>query len=138
MSKRFFTNEGENTLLKKFAGVFAAKQNIERFDALVGYLRASGYFALRPHLEKVPKIRIIVGVDVDNELANSSTGDMTVNIVETISRSIQGITRPFVCRGDDGWLYYVKGHGAGRQALIAEWIAGNLGKRLGLPIPDFK
>jgi hypothetical protein len=63
---------------------------------------------------------------------------MTVNIVETISRSIQGITRPFVCRGDDGWLYYVKGHGAGRQALIAEWIAGNLGKRLGLPIPDFK
>jgi hypothetical protein len=36
------------------------------------------------------------------------------------------------------WLYYVKAHGAGRQALIAEWIAGNLGKRLGLPIPDFK
>ena len=63
---------------------------------------------------------------------------MTVNIVEIISRSTQGITRPFVCRGDDGWLYYVKGHGAGRQALIAEWIAGNLGKRLGLPIPDFK
>jgi hypothetical protein len=63
---------------------------------------------------------------------------MTVNIVEIISRSTQGITRPFLCRGDDGWLYYVKGHGAGRQALIAEWIAGNLGKRLGLPIPDFK
>ena len=63
---------------------------------------------------------------------------MIVNIVEIISRSAQGITRPFVCRGDDGWLYYVKGHGAGRQALIAEWIAGNLGKRLGLPIPDFK
>ncbi len=63
---------------------------------------------------------------------------MTVNIVEIISRSTQGITRPFICRGDDGWLYYVKGHGAGRQALIAEWIAGNLGKRLGLPIPDFK
>jgi hypothetical protein len=63
---------------------------------------------------------------------------MTVNIVEIISRSTQGITRPFLCRGDDNWLYYVKGHGAGRQALIAEWIAGNLGKRLGLPIPDFK
>jgi hypothetical protein len=63
---------------------------------------------------------------------------MTVNIVEIISRSTQGITRPFLCRGDDGWLYYVKGHGAGRQALIAEWVAGQLGKRLGLPIPDFK
>ena len=69
MSKRFFTNEGENTLLKKFAGVFAANPDIERFDALVGYLRASGYFALRPHLEKVPLIRIIVGIDVDDQLA---------------------------------------------------------------------
>ena len=69
MSKRFFTNEGENTLLKKFAGVFAHNPDIERFDALVGYLRASGYFALRPHLEKVPLIRIIVGIDVDTELA---------------------------------------------------------------------
>ena len=69
MSKRFFTNEGENTLLKKFAGVFASNPDIERFDALVGYLRASGYFALRPHLEKVPLIRIIVGIDVDDQLA---------------------------------------------------------------------
>src|ERR1035437_467313 len=69
MSKRFFTNEGENTLLKKFAGVFASNPDIERFDALVGYLRASGYFALRPHLEKVPFIRIIVGIDVDDQLA---------------------------------------------------------------------
>jgi hypothetical protein len=69
MSKRFFTNEGENTLLKKFAGVFASNPDIERFDALVGYLRASGYFALRPHLEKVPHIRIIVGIDVDDQLA---------------------------------------------------------------------
>lgn len=63
---------------------------------------------------------------------------MTVNVLEVISRSEQGITRPFLCRGDDGWLYYVKGHCAGRQALIAEWIAGNLGRRLDLPIPEFK
>jgi hypothetical protein len=63
---------------------------------------------------------------------------MMVNIIEIISRSTQGITRPFICRGDDGLFYYVKGHGAGRKALIAEWIAGSLGKRLGLPIPDFK
>ena len=55
MSTRFFTNESDNTLLKKFAGVFAHNPDIERFDALVGYLRASGYFALRPHLENVPK-----------------------------------------------------------------------------------
>ncbi len=65
MSTKFFTNEGENTLLKKFAGVFSANSDIIRFDALVGYLRASGYFSLRPHLEAVPRIRILVGINVD-------------------------------------------------------------------------
>ena len=69
MSTRFFTNDDENTLLKKFAGVFEHNPDIARFDALVGYLRSSGYFALRPHLEKVPKIRILVGIDVDAHLA---------------------------------------------------------------------
>lgn len=65
MSTKFFNNEGGNTLLAKFAGVFAANKDIERFDALVGYLRASGYFSIRPHLEKVPRIRILVGINVD-------------------------------------------------------------------------
>jgi superfamily II DNA or RNA helicase len=65
MSTKFFTNEGENTLLAKFAGVFEANKDIQRFDALVGYLRASGYFSIRPHLEKVPRIRILVGINVD-------------------------------------------------------------------------
>lgn len=63
---------------------------------------------------------------------------MTVRIVEVIGRSIQGITRPFICRGDDGQQYFVKGNGAGRRALIAEWMAGHVGVRLGLPIPTFK
>jgi hypothetical protein len=71
MSTRFFTNAGENTLLNKFAGVFAHNPDLARFDALVGYLRASGYFALQPHLEKVPLIRILIGIDVDALLAAS-------------------------------------------------------------------
>ena len=65
MSTRFFTNNGENTLLAKFRGIFEHNPDIERFDALIGYLRASGYFAIRPHLEDVPKIRILVGINVD-------------------------------------------------------------------------
>ncbi len=63
---------------------------------------------------------------------------MTISIREVITRSAQGITRPFYCRGDDGHLYYVKGRGAGRKALISEWLAGHIGEGLGLPIPDFK
>ncbi|MBN8459661.1 MAG: helicase [Verrucomicrobia bacterium] len=65
MSTRFFTNNGDNTLLAKFRGIFEHNPDIERFDALIGYLRASGYFAIRPHLENVPKIRILVGINVD-------------------------------------------------------------------------
>lgn len=70
MSTKFFNNEGENTLLNKFAGVFGANSDIGRFDALVGYLRSSGYFSIRPHLESVPKVRILVGINVDEIVEN--------------------------------------------------------------------
>lgn len=59
MSSKFFTNEGTNSLLNKFAGVFAANKDIAQFDALVGHLRSSGYFSVRPHLENVPKIILL-------------------------------------------------------------------------------
>ncbi len=71
MSTRFFTNYGNQTLLKKFQGVLGNNPDIEWFDALAGYLRASGYFAIRPHLEKVPHIRILVGINVDAIMADS-------------------------------------------------------------------
>lgn len=63
---------------------------------------------------------------------------MTVRLVEIIGRSEQGITRPFICRGEDGYQYFVKGAGAGRRALISEWIAGQIGRQLGLAIPEFR
>ncbi|MBW6498967.1 MAG: helicase, partial [Bacteroidales bacterium] len=69
MSSRFFTNENKNTLLRKFEGVLKNNTDIAAFDALVGYFRASGYFQIRPFLENVPKIRILVGINVDKILA---------------------------------------------------------------------
>ncbi|MHB8523139.1 MAG: helicase-related protein [Limisphaerales bacterium] len=70
MSTRFFTNQGDQTLLKKLRGVFESNADIEWFDALVGYLRASGYFAIRPFLNSVPHIRILVGINVDAIMAD--------------------------------------------------------------------
>src|ERR1017187_2328353 len=70
MSTRFFTNLGKPTLFEKLKGVFENNPDIEWFDALVGYLRASGYFAIRPYLEKVPHIRILVGINVDAIMAD--------------------------------------------------------------------
>ena len=59
-------------------------------------------------------------------------------ITEIINRSEQGATRPFLCRGDDDLLYYVKGRYAGCRATCCEWVAGRLGVLLGLPIPNFQ
>ena len=71
MSTKFFTNSEENTLINKFEGVFTFNPNIQYFDALVGYFRASGYFRIRPFLDKVPHIRILVGINIDKMLADA-------------------------------------------------------------------
>lgn len=68
MPVKFFTNSDENTLIRKFEGVFTFNPNIKFFDALVGYFRASGYLRIRPFLEQVPQIRILVGINVDKLL----------------------------------------------------------------------
>lgn len=65
MSTKFFTNQNNNSLLKKFDGVFSNVPSIRNFDALVGYFRASGYFKVREFLDKIPTIRILVGINVD-------------------------------------------------------------------------
>jgi len=62
---------------------------------------------------------------------------MRLTIVEIIKQAEQGLSSPFLCRGDDGELYFVKGRASGRASLWAEWLGGHLGKALGLPIPPF-
>jgi len=65
MSTKFFTNQDGNSLLQKFEGVFSNVESIRYFDSLVGYFRASGYFKVRDFLDKIPKIRVLVGINVD-------------------------------------------------------------------------
>ncbi|MGU7780501.1 HipA family kinase [Burkholderia sp. PU8-34] len=61
-----------------------------------------------------------------------------VRIREILHRSVQGRTFPFYCRGEDDRLYYVKGAGAGRKSLIAEWLANSMALHFGLPIAEFR
>jgi superfamily II DNA/RNA helicase len=80
MSTKFFTNTEGNSLINKFEGVFTFMQNIYFFDALVGYFQATGYFKIRPFLEKVPKIRVLVGINVDELTAKyNSKGQLYLN-----------------------------------------------------------
>jgi hypothetical protein len=67
---------------------------------------------------------------------------MTINqpvvvIEEVIGRAHQGATEPFICRGEDGLIYFVKGIGANRRSQVAEWVCAQLATAFGLPIADY-
>lgn len=69
MASNFFTNQGKNTLYKKFTGVFEYMKNMEYFKSVIGYFRASGYFAIRKHFPADLKVKIIAGINVDPFIA---------------------------------------------------------------------
>lgn len=79
MSTKFFTNETENTLLQKFEGIFQHR-NIHFFDALIGYFRASGYFRIRPFIEKAQHIRILVGINVDTLIVEAQKNGLLFEV----------------------------------------------------------
>jgi hypothetical protein len=61
-----------------------------------------------------------------------------VNIVEIIKKAEQGRSEPYICEGEDGKRYYVKGRQSGARTPITEWIAAHLAQALGLPIANFR
>lgn len=75
----FFTNETNNTLLDRFK---ATLKDTQYFDVLVGYFRSSGFYQLYESIEPIDKVRILVGLNVDehsyqtiNEYQNQTTMD---------------------------------------------------------------
>lgn len=58
-------------------------------------------------------------------------------ITEILRPAEQGRSGPFVCRGEDDHVYFVKGRNTGRASQIAEWLCGHLGRALGLPLAPF-
>ncbi|RPI19829.1 MAG: helicase [Ignavibacteriae bacterium] len=78
MPTKFFTNTADNTLFKKFTGVFENMVNLHAFYAIVGFFRASGYFAIREYLRKVPEVKILVGINVDKIIAEANRRGVTL------------------------------------------------------------
>ncbi|MGL5335468.1 MAG: HipA family kinase [Enterovibrio sp.] len=62
---------------------------------------------------------------------------MMIEIINIGSKIAQGITGPYLCTGNDGNKYVVKGPNTTYRGLITEWVCAQLGKEIGLPIPDF-
>lgn len=50
---------------------------------------------------------------------------MPLTIIEIIKPAVQGLSTPFLCRGDDDLLYFVKARNSGRASQWAEWLAGH-------------
>ena len=113
MSSKFFTNENENTLLNKIKGVFEHK-NIHFFDALVGYFRASGYFQVRPFIEKAAEIRVLAGINIDEMIYDANnkgllfTGNEEQSVdtyIENLKKDIQ--SAKYDKTVEDGMLQFI-------------------------------
>jgi superfamily II DNA or RNA helicase len=66
MSSKFFNNDTGNTLFDKLKGIASGMANFDRFLAVVGFFRSSGYFKLRKELGNVEEIKILVGINIDD------------------------------------------------------------------------
>jgi hypothetical protein len=62
----------------------------------------------------------------------------TVNVTRYVTPLREGGSLPALVEADDDGMYVVKFRGAGHgaKALIAEVVAGEIGRRLGLPVPE--
>src|ERR1700743_3658302 len=60
----FFTNESGSTLLDRFR---ATLKDTQYFDVLVGYFRSSGFYQLYETIESIDKVRIFVGLGIDED-----------------------------------------------------------------------
>lgn len=61
-----------------------------------------------------------------------------IQIIEITRQASQGRSEPYLCVGEDGLNYYVKGRQSGLPTRINEWICAHLGRAFGIPIPEFR
>jgi superfamily II DNA/RNA helicase/HKD family nuclease len=142
MGTKFFTNEGQNTLLQKFKGVFENNKDIEFFDALIGYFRASGYFRIRQFLHDVPQIRILIGINVDKIIEKYHSkgllfqGDANQTLIEFLNEAKEDIQQSDYNREvEEGILQFIKDI-ASKKILIKAHPSKKLHAKIYIFRPD--
>lgn len=74
MSTKFFNNGLGNTLFDKLKGIASEMTSFDRFLAVVGFFRSSGYFKLRKELGDISEIKILVGINIDDIFRKHNKG----------------------------------------------------------------
>lgn len=82
MSTKFFNNTSGNTLFDKLKGIASNMEKFERFLAVVGFFRSSGYFKLRRELGEISEIKILVGINIDDIFRNHNSGMIMFSDIE--------------------------------------------------------
>ena len=115
LNSHFFTNRNGNTLMQEFEGILANNPQVKNLDAVVGFLRASGYFTLRPFLDNVNKVRILIGIDVDKYITTAyQKGEMFFGAEEEVKEECLRLLKEdiehshYSQKVEDGMLQMVK------------------------------
>ena len=121
-SSHFFTNRGGNTLMKEFEGVLANNPQVKSLDAVVGFLRASGYFSLRPFLDGINKVRILIGIDVDKYIAHAhQKGELFFGAKEEVKEECLQILKQDIEKS-----HYTKQVEDGMLQMLQDMVDGKL------------
>lgn len=94
----FLTNEAGKTLRDRFGALLT--DDTRFFDCLVGYFYISGFYKLYPALEKVEKIRILIGLKTDRaayELLQRAKEQAELKLQSHASTKEQ-VANPLACR----------------------------------------
>lgn len=125
-NSHIFTNRNGNTLIREFEGILGNNPTIKNLDAMVGFLRASGYFSLRPFLDNINKARVLIGIDVDKYIAEAARqgrlflgaeDEVKEDCLRQIRRDIEGAA--YRKEVEDGIFQMVKDIAAGKLELRA-------------------
>jgi hypothetical protein len=83
-------------------------------------------------------VLIVYHIKTDVPLCYNRTMLRTLTVTRYVTPLREGGSLPAIVEADDDGLYVLKFRGAGQgvKALIAELVAGELGRALGLPVPE--